>query len=148
MMRRLLSTRHTDDAHAGDRRMKTQRIRWALMAAAFLALTGGSRADLTGTKIVFDSNRSGNYDLYTVGPDGTGVTQLTNTAANERSPSYSPDGSRIYFTSDASGAANIYVMNADGTHPVRLTTTAGGSSGPPRRTQAKTDCAASPPSIH
>ena len=111
--------------------MKTQRIGWALVAALFLGMTGSARADLTGTKIVFDSNRSGNYDLYTVDPDGTGLTQLTNTAANERSPSYSPDGGRIYFDSDASGAANIYVMNADGTNPVRLTTTAGGDDGAP-----------------
>ena len=105
--------------------MKTRWVGWALVAAAFLGMAGASSADLTGTKIVFDSNRSGNYDIYAMDPDGTGVTQLTTTAANERSPSYSPDGSRIYFDSDASGYRNIYVMNADGSNPVRLTTTVG-----------------------
>ncbi|MEO2005211.1 MAG: hypothetical protein ABGY41_14070 [Candidatus Poribacteria bacterium] len=62
--------------------MKTRRIGWALVAAAFLGLAGGAAADLTGTKIVFDSNRSGNYDIYTMNPDGTGVAQLTSASAN------------------------------------------------------------------
>jgi hypothetical protein len=48
-----------------------------------------------GSLIAFDSYRGGNYDIYTIRPDGTGLTNLTNSAANERSPSWQPiPGSR------------------------------------------------------
>ena len=40
--------------------------------------------------------------------------QLTNSAAIDTSPSYSPDGQRIVFNSDRGGSQQLYVMDADG----------------------------------
>jgi TolB protein len=34
-----------------------------------------------GTRIVFDTKRSGNQDLYVINADGTGMQQLTTNAA-------------------------------------------------------------------
>ncbi len=72
--------------------------------------------------LVFVSNRTGNNEIYALAIDGI-LTNLTNTAANDESPVYSPDGGRIVFVSDRDQAGNneIYVMNADGTNIVRLT---------------------------
>jgi hypothetical protein len=83
---------------------------------------GANRADLgpgtnpafspDGGKIVFTSNRDGDFEIYTMAIDGTGVTQLThNTGAFDGDPVFSPDGSRIAFVSDAT---QLHVMNADG----------------------------------
>lgn len=62
-------------------------------------------------------------DIWVMNPDGTGQTNITNTAgAEEGSPSWSPDGTRIAFSGtgdDVNG--EIYVMNADGTGVTRLT---------------------------
>jgi Tol biopolymer transport system component len=57
----------------------------------------------------------GQYDLYTVGANGCGLTRLTH-GSNGTSPTWSPDGNQIAF---ASGA--IWIVNADGTGLHRVT---------------------------
>ena len=46
--------------------------------------------------------------------------RLTNTAAIDTAPSFSPDGSRIVFESDRTGNQQLYVMNADGSGQKRI----------------------------
>lgn len=53
-----------------------------------------------GRHIVFQSNRSGNWQLWLMNADGSGLRQLTTSRANDRQPSWSPDGARIVFSSD------------------------------------------------
>ncbi|HEX6850339.1 MAG TPA: DPP IV N-terminal domain-containing protein [Candidatus Polarisedimenticolaceae bacterium] len=67
-----------------------------------------------GSKIVFQSNRTGEWHLYLMNPDGSGVRDLTPTLSDCRNPSFSPDGSRIVFYSAMSGNDEIYLMHADG----------------------------------
>jgi len=74
-----------------------------------------------GNQIVFVTARDGNNEIYSVGADGTGIKRLTNNAASDRQPTWSPDGTRIAFVSERSGAPEIYVMNADGSNVVRRT---------------------------
>src|SRR5207249_1714201 len=76
-------------------------------------------------KTAFVSNRDGNNEIYTMNPDGTGVTRLTFDTVvshNDLSPTWSPDGTKIAFASDRDGNYEIYTMNADGTGATRLTT--------------------------
>lgn len=79
-----------------------------------------------GSRIVFHSNRTNNRnEIYSMNPDGTNITQLTNVAGGSQSPSFSPDGSKIVFISgrtraDNQGNSDIYVMNADGSNQVGL----------------------------
>ena len=72
-------------------------------------------------RIVFTSNRDGDFDVYAMNPDGTNLTQLTANSAFEGSPVWSPDGRRIAFVSDRDGNKEIYVMSADGSGVRRLT---------------------------
>jgi TolB protein len=62
--------------------------------------------------------------------DGTGQTRLTNDAAVDRSPAWSPDGSKVAFESRRDGNAEIYVMNADGSGQTNLTNSAGSDASP------------------
>lgn len=63
-----------------------------------------------------------NWDLFTIKPDGTELTQLTDTREFEQHPSWSPDGQKILFTrGSALTNMDIYVMNADGSGINRLT---------------------------
>src|SRR3989475_8856806 len=43
-----------------------------------------------GTKIVFASSRDGNYELYAINPDGTGVTRLTSNTVSDTEPNWQP----------------------------------------------------------
>ncbi|MCD9196243.1 DUF11 domain-containing protein [Streptomyces albireticuli] len=55
--------------------------------------------------VVFDSVESGGRrDLWIVGVDGSGARKLTDSAADERSPTFSPDGTRIAYSSDTDTA--------------------------------------------
>lgn len=66
--------------------------------------------------VYFTSNRDGNYDLYSVSSRGTGLRQLTRTAApvQNRGPAVSPDGKTIVFyrTGAPSGGNGIFLLNA------------------------------------
>ncbi|HEY0544331.1 MAG TPA: FG-GAP-like repeat-containing protein [Pyrinomonadaceae bacterium] len=74
-----------------------------------------------GSKIVFSTNRDGNYEVYAMNADGSSPLRLTNQTGDDAFPSYSPDGSHIVFTTTRDGNKEIYTMNADGSNQVRLT---------------------------
>jgi TolB protein len=78
-----------------------------------------------GSRLLFRSNEDTDKQsqYYTVRPDGTGLTQLTDFPQGTQifSATYSPDGSQIVFAkADANGPGDLWAMNADGTnqHPV------------------------------
>ena len=73
-----------------------------------------------GSRLVFQSNRSGTTQIYVINADGTGETNLSNNGFNDRAPDWSPDGTSIVFDSDRNGGPEIWVMNADGTGQVLL----------------------------
>ena len=81
-------------------------------------------------RIAFASNRDGNFEIYVMNADGSGVTQLTNNSAFAGSPAWSPDGRRIAFNSYRDGDHEIYVMNADGSGVIQLTHNSVADSGP------------------
>src|SRR5882762_7543204 len=66
-----------------------------------------------GGKITFQSNRNGNFDIFVMNADGSGVTQLTSNPLDEYLPLFSPDGSRITF-GRCLFTCDIVVINADG----------------------------------
>jgi WD40 repeat protein len=49
--------------------------------------------------------------------------RITDSAGDDRSGAWSPDGTRLAFDSTRDGNTELYVIDADGTHPVRLTDT-------------------------
>jgi Tol biopolymer transport system component len=60
-------------------------------------------------------------DLFIINTDGSGITALTHSNANEASLAWSPDGKKIAFTTDQLGNTEIYVMKADGSGQTNLT---------------------------
>jgi len=80
-------------------------------------------------RIVFSSNRDGNFEIYRMNSDGTELLRLTNNTAQDGSPVWSFDGTQIAFGSDREGNFEIYKMNADGTNPINLTNNAATDAG-------------------
>ncbi len=74
-----------------------------------------------GKQIAFETNRDGNWEIYLMNVDGSGLVNISNHESRDQWPSWSPDGSRIAFQSYRDGNWEIYVMNADGTEQQRLT---------------------------
>lgn len=73
-----------------------------------------------GEKIAFMSLRTGNWELYLVNPDGSGLTRLTDNQAQDGLPTWSPDGRSIAFVSDRDGKWAVWVMNRDGSNQRKL----------------------------
>jgi Tol biopolymer transport system component len=98
------------------------------------AFPGGNGA------IVFASNRTtgpgvanptGDFELFAMKPDGTGIVQLTVNDGNDFDPAWSAQGNAIVFTSQRDNQnQEIYVMDADGTDQTRLTTNAASDTNP------------------
>ena len=103
------------------------------LLAAATQIAAGAPAPITGIEnafpawspdggtIVFQSNRTGEWHLYLMKPDGADVRDLTPAFKDCRNPSYSPDGSKVVFYSGATGNEEIYVMSADGSGIRNLT---------------------------
>ena len=91
-------------------------------------------------KIVYETNRDGNWELYLCNADGSNPVNLTSTKdVDELYPKPSPDGTKICFVADeGKGDAkvrNIYYMNSDGTAASRSPTMAASRAGAPTGTK-------------
>ncbi|MFE1308818.1 hypothetical protein [Streptomyces sp. NPDC058755] len=92
-----------------------------------------------GRAVVFDAAAPGGpdgrtqRDLWLVRADGTGLTRLTDTPADEECPTVSPDGQRLAYSSDSDPAAGrqIYVRSLDGGTATRVTDPANGTATEP-----------------
>jgi Tol biopolymer transport system component len=121
---------------------------WIALGAAcatVVVLAASAQASFPGQngKIAYrDSAFAG--DIWTIEPDGTGATNVTKSAANEDTPSWSADGAKIAFSTDVDKTepcsllayhaplcnAEIYIMNPDGTGQTRVTHDSGQEHNP------------------
>jgi TolB protein len=88
-----------------------------------------------GDRILFASDRDGDWELYTIRPDGRDLTRLTNSPGNDAHATWSLDGEWIALASarggfkdempvgegGGQGAGDIFVMRADGSDVSQLT---------------------------
>ncbi|MGH8220490.1 MAG: hypothetical protein ACREUT_18295 [Steroidobacteraceae bacterium] len=84
-----------------------------------------------GDRILFTGFRTGDFEIYTIRPDGSGLRQLTHDHGNDAHALWSADGKSILFTSSRMGwkdetgggqsYGEVFVMREDGTHLRQLT---------------------------
>jgi len=94
---------------------------WLLIVGFLLSGCGQTNSQSGCKKIAFVMSNETNSDIYTVCPDGSNLTNLTNDKSSNSSPSWSPNGSKIAFASSRIGSAQIYVMDKNGSNPIKLT---------------------------
>jgi dipeptidyl aminopeptidase/acylaminoacyl peptidase len=73
-------------------------------------------------RIVFVTDRTGESLLFTMNPDGTDQTQLTDSPGGDIEPAWSPDGTTVAFVRGGS-QNDIYTVRADGSGLTDLTNT-------------------------
>ncbi|MGK2864174.1 MAG: hypothetical protein ACSLE0_19745, partial [Chitinophagaceae bacterium] len=81
-------------------------------------------------RLVFQSNRTGSWEIFTSNEDGSNIKQLTHNDVEDLIPCWSPDGTKIVFASGMDNTSDIFIMNGDGTERKQLTTTFGDDSHP------------------
>ena len=74
-----------------------------------------------GTRVVFTSNRDGDFEIYSIAADGSDLRQLTFNDSDDAWPAWSPDSRRIAFQAYRDGQPEVYEMAADGSDQTRLT---------------------------
>jgi TolB protein len=73
-----------------------------------------------GRRLAFDSDRSGNVEIYVARRDGH-IRRVTRNPADDVHPTWTPDGRRLAFESNRSGIPQVYVMHGDGSHVRKVT---------------------------
>jgi Tol biopolymer transport system component len=91
-------------------------------AAAALASEPSGEAGKTGGRIIFSSNRSGPWRIWSIRPDGTDLREITKAQPEEHDvdPVFRPDGGEILFSSTRGGATGVWRMRADGSKATRI----------------------------
>jgi Tol biopolymer transport system component len=87
-----------------------------------------------GDRIMFSRVADGDYEIYSIAPDGSGLKRLTTAVGNDAHQGWSPDGEHIVFASSRMGFKDegaytdapqpygeLFVMRADGTGVEQLT---------------------------
>jgi PKD repeat protein len=71
----------------------------------------------------------GTQELFTVAPNGSGLSRLTNGVGFRGAYAWSPSGAAIAFGRAAGGIQELFVMKADGSNAVQLTSGVGFTGG-------------------
>jgi len=83
-------------------------------------MESGPQFSPDGSKITFESTRSGYYEIWMCKSDGSGLIQITHFNSMSGTPRWSPDGKQIAFDSTAPGNPDIFVVDAQGGAPRNL----------------------------
>lgn len=83
-----------------------------------------------GKQLTFFSNRSGEYELWVAGTDGSNAVQVTSLGILPGYPHWSPDGKLITFHGDPQSRADVLVVPAGGGKPKVLTANGPGGAFP------------------
>ena len=106
----------------------------SLIAGAALTANRPAEAAFSGLNGQITFTRQlpgGNGEIFSMNPDGSGQTNLTNDPAFDYFSAGSLDGARIAFTRVLPGdIGDIFVMNADGSGQTNLTNTSTPDVGP------------------
>ena len=65
-----------------------------------------------GTRIAFESTRSGNAEVWVMDADGTNLVNVSDHPSADTEPAWSPDGAEITFTSTRSGQDDVWAVDA------------------------------------
>jgi Tol biopolymer transport system component len=91
----------------------------------FISSTGleeGPQYSPDGKRIVFQSTRTGYYEIWRADADGSNPVQLTHFSKNlTGTPRWSPDSRWISFDSRPAGHSHVFVINAEGGQPRQIT---------------------------
>jgi Tol biopolymer transport system component len=91
-------------------------------------------APISNGRIAFSGFDGTSWDIYSVEPDGSGLTELTHLSDQvAEDPAWSPDGERIAYVvvgNGGGGRSDVWVMDAGGSDPRRLTEGPGSSWSP------------------
>ncbi len=74
-----------------------------------------------GKRVLFQSNKTGKWQLYTIARDGTDLRRITNDEFNNYMADWSPDNEQIAFVSDRDGNEDVFLMKSDGSEVTNLT---------------------------
>ena len=98
----------------------------AFSAVAFLFAFGLAETARSETPpaslIVFSSNRSGPWHIWSVRPDGSDIKEIAKGGADENDvdPAFAPDGKSILFSSTRGGKVGVWRMGLDGSKLERI----------------------------
>jgi Tol biopolymer transport system component len=91
-------------------------------AIGILAGSVAGQQDLSlAGRILFQTTRDGNDEIYVMESDGSLQTRLTTNATGEQNPTWSPDGHEVVYQTDRDGNWEVYVMADDGSGETNLT---------------------------
>lgn len=79
------------------------------------------RASADGQRILYQSNRTGTWQVFILDVATGQSTRITHDAYNNNFVDWSADGQWVAFVSDRDGNEEIYRMKVDGSHLERLT---------------------------
>ncbi len=100
-------------------------VGWVFAGVSFAAVIATCAAMATtrgpnGLIVYSEETSPDHFKLVTIGPDGTGRTQITH-GLSALKPDWSPDGRRIVFELERADTASIATMSADGSGIRNLT---------------------------
>ncbi|MBI4307631.1 MAG: PD40 domain-containing protein [Chloroflexi bacterium] len=92
-----------------------------LLGVVGLALATACGGEEVGIPIYFQSDRDGQWEIYSIWDAGTHLARLTNDPADDTDPALSYEGTKLAFLRTQGGVTDIWTMKVDGTEQSNLT---------------------------